>query len=610
MYDFIKKIGKIVNSNQTRVISVTGNIYDLFYSKNSNSYEPISNLFTDSWKASGKTIVHYDLNTPVVFVESICKMNFRDKWIMWKTGFAKSELYLSLNKNKKEEANNFITELTDTVGKPTAALELLRQMTICNNEINKRDSTSDDLIIIIENSDMILPECEDISRLSDLDRRRIGVCHDWFTDPSFIDGNTTVILLSESRSLLNKRISRLPQIIEIEIPSPDEEERLKFIKWFEQKNIENKNSKSLKLNGFANKFAKLSAGLSIYALRQICIEAVYDDKEINIKSIIAKVESFIKGQLGDDVIEFKKPTHYFEDIIGFGELKKFLKEELIPRFQSSSDGCLSGAAVAGSIGSGKSFLFEAVATELDMPVLVLKNLRSQWFGQTDVIFERLRRVLEALNNALIFIDEADTQFGGVNGNTHETEKRLTGKIQAMMSDPALKGKVLWLLMTARIHRLSADIRRPGRAGDLIIPVLDPEYGSEDHISFIKWMVDDYMEDGTGLTLDQYTVSNDDKTSLLEALIKITKNFSAASFSSLRSEIKSKKNKKIPLLEIIEDYIPANIEQVRQYQTYQALINCTRKSLLPKKYRKDFEMHRNDWMKEIKKIEDELGKDNC
>jgi len=121
-----------------------------------------------------------------------------------------------------------------------------------------------------------------------------------------------------------------------------------------------------------------------------------------------------------------------------------------------------------------------------MPVLVLKNIRSQWFGQTDVIFERLRRVLEALEKVLIFVDEADTQFGGVGEGAHETERRLTGKIQAMMSDPRLRGKVIWLLMTARIHLLSPDIRRPGRVGDLIIPVLDPV--GEDRLEFIRWML--------------------------------------------------------------------------------------------------------------------------
>jgi SpoVK/Ycf46/Vps4 family AAA+-type ATPase len=126
-----------------------------------------------------------------------------------------------------------------------------------------------------------------------------------------------------------------------------------------------------------------------------------------------------------------------------------------------------------------------------MPVLVLKNLRSQWFGQTDVIFERLKRALEALDRVCIFMDEADTQFGGVGKDTHETERRLTGKVQQMMSDPRLKGKVIWLLMTARINLLSPDIRRPGRAGDLILPVLDPT--GQDREDFVRWALQPLAE---------------------------------------------------------------------------------------------------------------------
>ena len=74
---------------------------------------------------------------------------------------------------------------------------------------------------------------------------------------------------------------------------------------------------------------------------------------------------------------------------------------------------------------------------------------------------------DALSKVIIFVDEADTQFGGVGSDTHETERRLTGKLQAMMSDTALRGRVALLLVTARIHQLSPDIRRPGRVGDLI-----------------------------------------------------------------------------------------------------------------------------------------------
>src|SRR5690606_29874921 len=93
-------------------------------------------------------------------------------------------------------------------------------------------------------------------------------------------------------------------------------------------------------------------------------------------------------------------------------------------------------------------------------------------------------LLSALGRVVILVDEADTQFGGVGEGVHETERRLTGKIQAMMADPALRGRVMWLLLTARIDKLSPDIRRPGRAGDLILPVLDPE--GMDRGEFIRW----------------------------------------------------------------------------------------------------------------------------
>jgi hypothetical protein len=182
----------------------------------------------------------------------------------------------------------------------------------------------------------------------------------------------------------------------------------------------------------------------------------------------------------------RRATHRLDDVIGFTRLKEFIRTELTPRFTAPPAEALAGVAVCGPIGGGKTFIFEAVAAELDMVVLVLKNIRSQWFGQTDVIFERLRRVLDALAKVLIFVDEADTQFGGVGADTHETERRLTGKIQAMMSDPALRGRVFWLRVTARIHLLSPDLRRPGRVGDLIIPTLDPE--GPDRTEFLRWTV--------------------------------------------------------------------------------------------------------------------------
>jgi SpoVK/Ycf46/Vps4 family AAA+-type ATPase len=266
-------------------------------------------------------------------------------------------------------------------------------------------------------------------------------------------------------------------------------------------------------------------------------------------------------------------------------LKQFLRSEFLPRFRATDEKALPGAGVAGPIGSGKTFIFEAVAGELGVPVLVLKSIRSQWYGQTDVIFERLRRVLLALEKVVIFVDEADTQFGGVGGETHATERRLTGKIQAMMSDPSLRGKVTWLLMTARIHRLSPDIRRPGRVGDLIIPVLDPE--GDDRTQFLRWVV-------RGLVGEPSPAD-------LERLEQLTPGYSAAAFASLRSQLKASEVATFDdVARIVGDHIPPAIGLTRRYQTLQALINCTRRSLLPDPQATDAQ--REAWQTEARRLE--------
>jgi SpoVK/Ycf46/Vps4 family AAA+-type ATPase len=97
--------------------------------------------------------------------------------------------------------------------------------------------------------------------------------------------------------------------------------------------------------------------------------------------VIGKVEEYIKSQVGEDVIEFARPKHRLIDLVGFGQLKKFLANELIPRLSATDDSALVGAAVCGPIGGGKTYIFEAVAAELGVPILVLKNMRSKWFGE-------------------------------------------------------------------------------------------------------------------------------------------------------------------------------------------------------------------------------------
>ncbi len=484
----------------------------------------------------------------------------------------------------KQRRDEYDSLIRGSIGNATQALEFLRQLTICS-----RTTLRENLMIIIEAADMMLPAGRgDVAGLNDAQLRRISIVSDWFGDPQFITGGDSVCLIAESRSQIHPRIARLPQLLAVEVPSPATDQRLHYIEHFQ-----NSSGSAAELWTTARGLAEFSAGLSIHALRQLLVQAAYNNQPMKPTDVIAMVQHYIQGQLGEDVVEFKKPKHNLDDVIGFTQLKEFLRNKMIPRLKTKGEAALPGAAVAGPIGGGKTFIFEALAVELDMPVLVLKSIRSQWFGQTDVIFERLRRVLEALEKVVIFVDEADTQFGSVGAGAHETERRLTGKIQAMMSDSRLRGQVIWLLMTARIHLLSPDIRRPGRVGDLIIPILDPR--GEDRRAFIDWVLD-------AAPLGDDPETRQKLVDLLDDQV-LAKDYSAAAFASLRSQIKAESPKdEDELIALIRDHLPPAIEQTRRYQSLQALVNCTRRSLLPNPNISDDDRAR--WEHEIRQLERE------
>jgi len=578
-YWFFSQLARIFNSGQSRSVILHGNIHDLFW--NSNQYVPLISFLKDKTGITGIIRIVYELNGPIRLDPSD-HAKLQDAWVNWKTGLDDRSLDLRESTKRESQLRNrrieFDSLIQASIGNATQALEFLRQLTICS-----RTTMRDKLLIVIEAADMLVPAGQgDIVGLNDAQLRRISIITDWLSDPDFMAGQDSVCLLAESRSQIHPRISRLPQLLDLEVPAPTTETRLHFIEQFQRSS-----TRKASLWGTSQSLADFSAGLSLHALRQLLVEAAYDDAAMQPADVIAMVQQYIQGQLGEDVVEFKKPSHRLDKVVGFKQLKTFLREKMIPRLKTKGEGALPGAAVAGPIGGGKTFIFEALAAELDLPVLVLKSIRSQWFGQTDVIFERLRRVLESLEKVVIFVDEADTQFGSVNAGAHETERRLTGKIQAMMSDTRLRGQVIWLLMTARIHLLSADIRRPGRVGDLIIPIMDPR--DDDRRDFIRWVLS-----ATPMT------GNEDLVKRLDDQI-LAPDYSAAAFASLRSQLKAEPPAdEAALIELIHDHLPPAIEQTRRYQTLQALVNCTRRSLLPDPEITDQE--RAHWEVEIRQLE--------
>ena len=92
----------------------------------------------------------------------------------------------------------------------------------------------------------------------------------------------------------------------------------------------------------------------------------------------------------------------------------------------------------------------------------------------------------------------------------------------------------------------------------------------------------------------------------QALVAVEAVPRTAGFAALRSELKAKaKQNKGPLtlvqvLAVVTDLLPPAIEETRRYQTLQALVNCTRRSLLPDPNVK--EEQRKEWATELRLLE--------
>ena len=432
---------------------------------------------------------------------------------------------------------------------------------------------------------MIIPEGE-VARLNEADRHRVMILQDWFSDPGFMHGDDAIILLTESANRLNQEVVRMPQVLQVDVPAPDASTRRHFIKWYTTLH-------EGKVNLWAgiDEFVTLTAGLNLHALHQLLIEAAHDGTPLDPKAVFKCVESYITSQLGEGVVEYLRPEHKLADLVGYTSLRKALTDEIIPRIRKTGKGTLSGIVVSGPIGGGKTFIFEAVAAEIGIPVLVLKNFRSKWFGETDAMVDRLNRILGSLAKALIFVDEADTMFGGLTADTHETERRSTGKFQGMISDPRLKGKLTWLLMTARPHQLSPDIRRPGRGGDCMICIPDPE--GDDRDEFIEWMVKPVLK----------VVPKRDSESF-QKLRDATNGYYSGAYGMLRNELIAKADgdtlTRTEVLERVADQLQADIGLTRRFQLLQGLLNTTRRSLHP--YPDHSLTDREKWAQEIRALE--------
>ena len=465
----------------------------------------------------------------------------------------------------------------------------VRVMSLLEQYFRLRLDQKKSIGLIIDYAETIVP-MSDAASIGNEDRTSLVYLSRWAHDPMFLAADFTTVLITENLADLNKTIVQNPYTTDIKINIPGEKERLDFIK-FETENDIWKEISSVK----AEIIAQQTAGLNFVNIRSVLSHARENKEKITFEGLSQAKKELIEAE-AYGLLEFVETSYSLDNVAGHTHVKKHLRQAVKALKAGRQDVMPMGYLVCGPVGTGKTFMVTCFASEVGIPMVKLKNFRSQWQGVTEGNLEKILSLLKAMAPVAVMIDEADAYLGDRDASGDSgVSSRVFSQIATFMSDTANRGRIVWFLMTARPDLMPVDLKRQGRAEEHL--ALFPPYTKEERVELFE-----AMAKKTGLKMSEEYIP--------ELIKKGDKTFSGADMEAaltrakFRAAAEGKKQVTPEILDLaLNDFLPPTYPEEIELQTLSAVIECTSKELLPERYR---EMDRDDILSTIEELKFRVG----
>ena len=350
---------------------------------------------------------------------------------------------------------------------PTQALYLLDRLVLAN--LTAKDSERIRIAILFDFASFIVPDAE---RGGGNSAANLVTLLKWAANPYVKRSNLAFVLIDERLADFHDRLAGSPHVNAIEIPLPDESERLRFL----QTLTEGVDIASFSDFGVAA-LAQQTAAVTLADLAVLIESSRRTGERLDDKRFKARKKALIERQ-AQDLLEFIEPKYGLERVVGHDAAKKRLLDDAEIIKRGRMDVAPMGYLFNGPVGTGKTFLATCLAGSIGIPCVKMKNFRSKYVGETEANLERVLGVLRGMGPVMVIIDEADAMLGQrEQGGDSGVGSRVFGLIANAMGDTDYRGKILWMLLTARPDLLPIDIKRQGRA-EIHIPLFYPQTQDE------------------------------------------------------------------------------------------------------------------------------------
>jgi AAA+ superfamily predicted ATPase len=529
-----------------------GNIRDLLPHKKKEdefTFTRIQEYISEVLFGNQDVIVYYDRSSGVTF----CKPDMERDYLTAMPG---------LCSNPDVIADDFVSR------DPEESFPFLEKYFLSRIPAGKREKCR--MVFIIDYAETIVP-AGDLVRLSDTDRYCMVTFNRWASDPKFINGDISIILLTENLTDVASRLAGSPSTVKINVPFPDEKVRESFLKSKEEE------GKLLLERGLSPaKLAAITSGINLMNINRLVSESFEENRPLSMEFMRQRKKIIIENE-AVGLLEFMETSYNLSNVSGHDFVKKRFKNAAKAIKMGRPDVLPMGYLIAGPVGTGKSFMVSAFAGEIGIPMVKFRNFRTKWQGETESNLERVLSILKAMSPVAVMIDEADAFLGARDQEGDSgTSNRVFAQIASFMGNTEYRGKIIWFLITCRPDLIPIDLKRQGRA--------------EEHLALFYPETDDDREDLFKILVRKLDL--DIRNFPIRDLFKKYRHeYSGADLEAVlvRAKLLAAMEDRVyvkreDMEEAMEDFVPAAYPYEVELQNLVAALECTSKEMIPKKFR--------------------------
>ena len=537
-------------------------------------YLPLRQFLADDLFAGRDVVVFYDRSDGIHFQDAESRRDFNRALSGYDTIFG--------------------TEFAKKLPKDPA-----RVFALLDNYFRLRLADGKRIACVVDYAETIIPMSEAASYSTE-DRGALVTLQKWANDPLLLRADFTLVLVAENLGDLSRPFIQSPYNAELEVGLPALDQRQAFISWFLSGETRARYDALSDVPDLA--LAQNTAGLGYVQLRSILADVLENGRRLTFETLSEKKKELIEAE-AYGLLEFVETDYTLDMVAGHAEAKDHLRAAAEAIKTGRPDVMPMGYLVSGPVGTGKTFLVTTFAGEIGIPMVKLKNFRSQWQGVTEGNLEKILTLLRAMNPVAVMIDEADAALGDRSSQGDSgVSSRVFGQIAQAMSDTRYRGRIIWFLVTARPDLMPVDLKRQGRAEEhigLFYPSTREDREELLRVMMRKTGVDLPVEDVPDALLDgERTYSGAD----MEALLTRAK-FRAATHALDDRPAPGGDGAAPPttggaagpegrggvvtpdvLQSVVDDFVPPSYPLQVELQNLVAVLECTSRSMLPKRFR--------------------------